>query len=118
MTMILQDMMGERNIHISYVINNTLKPVLRANVALILIPEPFINLETFDSTMIHSEPSFNKDSKQLWKILKSLLLDIAARVHTSEYENNSNVRKGLVKSDFFMEEKISKNYYVSRHSQS
>ena len=116
--MILQDMMGERNIHISYVINNTLKPVLRANVALILIPEPFINLETFDSTMIHFEPSFNKDSKQLWKILKSLLLDIAARVHTSEYENNSNVRKGLVKSDFFMEEKISKNYYVSRHSQS
>ena len=61
----LQQLIGEKNISISYIINDTPIPVLRYNTVFISIPELIINLETFNLIIIQFDPSFKKDSNKV-----------------------------------------------------
>ena len=93
----LSHTIGDRNVPVTYVIDYTVRPVTRANAALIESDDliDITDLDSYSSRIMHFGPSFKKDSKTVWDILKSLLFNTPAWYHISSFDTSKNGRSAF-----------------------
>ena len=100
----LSHTIGDRNIPITYVIDSTVRSVTSPDTPLIesadLIDISDINI--YDTDVVQFGPSFKKDSKTVWDILKSTLFDTPAWYHISSFDKKKNGRQAFKSlTDFY-----------------
>ena len=90
----LSHTIGERKIPITYVIDNTKRPVTRANADLLESDEliDISDIDSYDSRIMQFGSSYKKDSKLVWDILRSLLFNTPAWYHISSFDTTKNGR--------------------------
>ena len=91
----ISKMQNRRLISLEYLIDESVRPVTRANANLIVVPEIDLSeSEVFKTQAVHFGSVYKVDNKRLWDLLESTLVNTSPYNHISPFERAKDGRKG------------------------
>ena len=85
---------NRRGISLKYLLDDTVRQVLRSNANYIQVPTLDLTVaNVFSTKTIHFGPTYKQDNKKLWSVLENVLINSNPYNHIAQYESAKDGRK-------------------------